>query len=146
VSPRTHLTSVDDIPEQGGWLFTVEESDGSLGEVFLLELDDGIAAWRNCCQHETDQELYREGIGAVVRDGGIVCPKHGSVFDAVTGHCDNGPAAGSDLAEVAVTEELGEVYLTDEDVEFSHEGPAGAGGDGDDDDDDVPDSTSHLRF
>ncbi len=144
VSPRTHLTSADDVPEQGGWLFTVEEPDGSLQEVFLLRLADGVAAWRNYCQHETDQELYREDIGAVVRDGGIVCPKHGSVFDAATGHCDNGPAAGSDLAEVAVTEELGEVYLTDDDVTFSHEGPAGAGSD--DDDDDVPGSTSHLRF
>ncbi|WP_254823598.1 Rieske (2Fe-2S) protein [Haloglomus halophilum] len=145
MSPRTHLTSADDVPEQGGWLFTVEEPDGSLREVFLVELDDGIAAWKNYCQHETDQELYREDIGAVMRDGGIVCPKHGSVFDAATGYCDNGKAAGSTLAEVDVTEELGQVYLTDEDVAFSHAGPADAGSE-DDDDDDMPGSTSHMTF
>jgi len=146
VSPRTHLTSADEVPERGGWLFTVEEPDGSSQEVFLVRLDDGIAAWKNYCQHETDQELYREEVGAVMRDGGIVCPKHGSVFDAATGDCSNGPAAGSTLAEVDVTEELGEVYLTDTDVTFSHVGPADAGEDGDDDDDDMPGSTSHMTF
>ena len=145
VSPRTHLTSAEDVPEQGGWLFTVEEADGSRQEVFLVRLADGTAAWKNYCQHETDQELYREGVGAVMRDGGIVCPRHGSVFNAATGYCNNGEAAGSTLAEVDVTEELGEVYLTDDDVTFSHAGPADAAADGDDDDD-IPDSTSHLRF
>ncbi|MFB6207573.1 MAG: Rieske (2Fe-2S) protein [Haloglomus sp.] len=144
MSPRTHLTSADEVPEQGGWLFTVEEG-GDLQEVFLVRLADGFAAWKNFCQHETDQRLYREGVGAVMRDGSIVCPRHGSVFDAATGYCDNGEAAGSTLAEVDVIEELGEVYLTDEDVRFSHVGPADAGGD-DDDDDDMPSSTSHLRF
>ena len=145
--PRTHLTSVDDVPDRGGWLCTVEESDGSLREVVLVRLADGIVAWKNFCQHETDQKLYREGVGTVMRDGGIVCPRHGSVFDAATGHCDNGKAAGSTLVEVDVTVELGAVYLTDDDVTFDHAGPADAvDGDDDDDDDDLPDSTSHLSF
>ena len=144
--PRTHLTSVDEVPDRGGWRFTVEEPDGSLREVVLVRLADGVAAWKNFCQHETDQKLHREGVGTVMRDGGIVCPKHGSVFDAATGHCDNGKAAGSTLVEVEVTVELGEVYLTDDgDVSFSHAGPADAVTD-DDDDDDLPDSTSHLTF
>jgi nitrite reductase/ring-hydroxylating ferredoxin subunit len=133
------------VPERGGWLFTVEEPDGGLEEVILVRFDDGIAAWKNFCQHETDQRLHRDPVGTVMRDGGIVCPKHGSVFDAATGHCDNGEAAGSTLVEVEVTVELGEVYLTDDDHAFGHAGGLDAGGD-DDDDDDVPDSTSHLRF
>jgi nitrite reductase/ring-hydroxylating ferredoxin subunit len=141
---RTHLTSADEVPERGGWPFTVEEADGSLQEVVLVRLADGIAAWKNFCQHETDQKLHREGVGTVLRDGGIVCPKHGSVFDAATGYCDNGKAAGSTLVAVDVAETLGEVYLTDDDVTFSHAGPADAGDD--DDDDDMPGSTSHLTF
>jgi nitrite reductase/ring-hydroxylating ferredoxin subunit len=133
------------VPERGGWLFTVEEPDGGLEEVILVRFDDGIAAWKNFCQHETDQRLHRDPVGTVMRDGGIVCPKHGSVFDAATGYCDSGEAAGSTLVEVEVTVELGEVYLTDDDHAFGHAGGLDAGGD-DDDDDDVPDSTSHLRF
>jgi nitrite reductase/ring-hydroxylating ferredoxin subunit len=161
VSPRTHLTSADEVPERGGWRFTVEDDDG-LQEVILVRLADrcgseapaghsdpsgseyGVAAWKNFCQHETDQKLHREGVGTVMRDGGIVCPKHGSVFDAATGYCDNGKAAGSTLVEVDVTEELGEVYLTDDEVTFSHAGPANASDD--DSDDDMPGSTSHLTF
>ena len=133
----TLLTSVDDIPEDGTYLFTVEEPDGDREEVILLALSDGVSAWKNFCQHETDQRLDL-GDGAARRDDLIVCPKHGSAFDAATGYCDNGPAAGSSLVEVDVSVRHGQVYLTDDDVEFLHEGGT--------DDDAPPDSTSHLRF
>jgi len=78
-------------------------------------------------------------VGAVMRDGGVVCPKHGSVFDACSGYCDNGEAAETTLLSVEVTAENGGVYLTDDDAEFLYPGPA-------DDDDDMPGSTSHLSF
>lgn len=133
----TLITSIDDIPEDGTYLFTVEEVDGSLEEVVLLEFDDGVAAWKNFCQHETDQRLDR-GRGAAVREGEIICPKHGSMFDVESGYCANGPAAGSTLVEVDISVQHGQVYLTDDDLEFSHEGGIG--------DDGGPDSTSHLRF
>ena len=156
---RTRLTAVEDVPERGGWLFTVQEPDGAKQEVILVRLADrcgseapaghseppgseyGVAAWKNFCQHETDQELHRDGVGTVMRDGGIVCPKHGSVFDAETGYCDNGKAAGSTLVEVDVTAEDGQVYLTDADHTYLWDG-----GFEDDDDDDMPGSTSHLTF
>jgi nitrite reductase/ring-hydroxylating ferredoxin subunit len=141
MSARTRLTAVEDVPERGGWLFTVQEPDGDKQEVILVRLADGVAAWKNFCQHETDQELHRDGIGTVMRDGGIVCPKHGSVFDAETGYCDNGKAAGSTLVEVDVTAEDGQVYLTDADHTYLWDG-----GFEEDDDDDMPGSTSHLTF
>ena len=134
--PRTHLTSVDEVPDRGGWRFTVEEPDGSLREVVLVRLADGVAAWKNFCQHETDQRLDR-GNGAAMRDDQLVCPKHGSMFDAGTGYCDNGKAAGSTLVEVDVTERHGQVYLTDDDLEFVGEGGIDDGG---------PSSSSHLTF
>jgi len=132
------ITSVEEIPDGGSYLFTVREPDGSEEEVILLRLDDDVTAWKNFCMHETDQRLDR-GMGAAVRDGGIICPKHGSIFDGQTGYCDNGKAKGSTLAEVDVTVQRGTVYLTDDGVEFAHDG-------GIDDDDDLPDSTSHLGF
>ena len=133
----TLLTAVDDVPENGSYLFTVEEADGGLEEVILVRLADGVSAWKNFCQHETDQRLDR-GRGAAMRDGRIICPKHGSMFDAETGYCDNGKAAGSTLVEVDVSVQHGQVYLTDDEVSFSHEGGI--------DDDGAPSSTSHLSF
>ncbi|WP_178916183.1 Rieske 2Fe-2S domain-containing protein [Natronomonas gomsonensis] len=133
----TLLTAVEDVPENGSYLFTVEEADGGLEEVILVQLADGVSAWKNFCQHETDQRLDR-GRGAAMREGQIICPKHGSMFDAETGYCDNGKAAGSTLVEVDVSVRHGQVYLTDDEVSFSHEGGI--------DDDGAPSSTSHLSF
>ena len=133
----TLVTAVDEIPDDGSYRFTVEEADGGTEEVILLRLDDGVSAWKNFCRHERDQRLDR-GRGAALRDDRIICPKHGSSFDVESGYCDDGPAAGSTLAEVDVTVRYGQVYLTDDDLEFGHEGGS--------DDDGSPDSTSHLRF
>ena len=152
---RTRLTTVDEVPENGSFLFTVRERDGTEEEVILVrcgpegdgdaEAEGGtgdeegtVRAWRNFCQHETDQRLDR-GFGAAVREGEIVCPKHGSMFDTCSGYCDNGKAADSYLSDVEVTVEDGDVYLTDSEVRYSHDG-------GIDDDDGGPSSTSHLSF
>jgi nitrite reductase/ring-hydroxylating ferredoxin subunit len=181
---RTRLTTVEEVPENGSFLFTVRERDGTEEEVILVrcspaaggdvEADAGdvdgdagdddsdaddaadrphagasggadddrewtVRAWRNFCQHETDQRLDR-GFGAAVRDGEVVCPKHGSMFDTCTGYCDRGKAADSYLSDVEVTVDDGVVYLTDAAVEFSHTGGVADG------DDDGPSSTSHLSF
>ncbi|PSP33816.1 (2Fe-2S)-binding protein [Halobacteriales archaeon QH_10_70_21] len=133
----TLVASADDVPDVGSYLFTVREADGSLEEVILVDLADGVSAWKNFCQHETDQRLDR-GSGAAMRDGRLICPKHGSMFDAETGYCDSGKAAGSTLVEVDVTVRHGQVYLTDDDLEFVAEGGI--------DDDGDPSSTSHLTF
>lgn len=135
----TRLTAVADVPENSSHLFTVREADGSEEEVILVRLADGVAAWKNFCQHETDQRLDR-GFGAAMRDGEIICPRHGSMFDGCTGYCDNGEAAGSTLVAVDVTVEDGVVYLTDGECEYLHEGGI------EDDDDDMPSSSSHLTF
>ena len=137
---RYRLTDLETVREEGSWLFTVKSSIEDEQEVFLLPCEDGVEAWVNRCTHE-DQRLYREEVGAVTRDGAVVCPKHGSAFDACEGNCENGPAAGSTLPGVEVTVENGQVYLTDDDVRYLHDGPAE-----DDDDDDMPSSSSHLSL
>ena len=141
---RTRVADVEEVPEVGSYLFTVRESGGDEEEVILVRCEDGestVKAWKNFCQHETDQRLDRgTGNGAVMRDGGVVCPKHGSVFDSCSGYCDNGKAAGSTLVEVDIEVEDGSVYLTDDDLTYRHDGGI------DDDDDDMPSSSSHLTF
>ncbi len=101
--------------------------------------DDGVEAWINRCTHEAQR--LDTGRGVAMRDGQIICPKHGSMFDACSGYCDNGEAADTTLPSVDVTVEDGVVYLTDDDVTFAHEGGIDDGGD-----DDGPASTSHIGF
>ena len=135
----TRLTALETVRESGSWLFSAVGPRGDPVEVTLVPCADGVRAWVNTCTHEA-QRLDRGGdVGAIFREGEIVCPKHGSTFGVCDGGCDNGPAAGSALVGVDVAVNRGEVYLTDEAYEFEHAG-------GIDDEDDLPDSTSHLRF
>jgi nitrite reductase/ring-hydroxylating ferredoxin subunit len=138
VSP-TRLTDVETVHEAGSYLFTAVDGRGDREEVTVVPCEDGVEAWVNTCTHEY-QRLDRGGdVGAVTRDGHLVCPKHGSLFDTCDGSCSNGPAAGSPLVSVDIAVNRGTVFLTDDDYEFDHEG-------GIEDDDALPDSTSHLRF
>lgn len=137
MSGRTRLTTVETVHENRSWLFTVRDEFGEDNEVVLVPCGDGVEAWVNRCTHEA-QRLDR-GFGAAMRDGEIICPKHGSMFDACSGDCDNGEAAGTTLVSVAVTIDDGVVYLTDDDFTFRHEGSI-------DGEDDGPGSTSHLGF
>ncbi|SDJ48370.1 Ferredoxin subunit of nitrite reductase or a ring-hydroxylating dioxygenase [Halovenus aranensis] len=138
---RHRLTSVETVEDEGAWLFTVRDAHDTNQEVMLVPCEEtGVTAWVNNCTHE-DQRLYRDEIGVVTRDGGIVCPKHGSIFDSCSGGCENGPAADTTLLSVDVTVDDGSVYLTDDAVDFLWKG-----GDSSDDDDSGPSSTSHLTF
>ncbi|NEU56884.1 Rieske 2Fe-2S domain-containing protein [Halorussus sp. MSC15.2] len=168
MTERTRLTTVETVCDQRSWLFTVRDQYDEPDEVVLVPCEDGrtdadettpsVEAWVNRCTHEA-QRLDR-GFGAAMRDGQIICPKHGSMFDTCSGYCDNGEAADTTLVSVEVAVEDGAVYLTDDDYDFSHEGAiedgderGGEDGDGssdtDDDDgsgDDMPSSTSHIGF
>jgi len=133
------ITAIEEVPERGSHLFTVGDSHGTDHEVILVRCaeDPGVRAWINVCPHEY-QRLDR-GRGAAMREGEIVCPKHGSMFDACAGDCDNGEAAGTTLTAVGIAVEDGAVHLADEDYTYRHDGAR-------DDDNDGPSSTSHIGF
>ncbi|CDK39749.1 Rieske 2Fe-2S domain-containing protein [Halorubrum sp. AJ67] len=144
------LTTVETVREQGSWAFTAREGDTDR-EVFLVPCADepdgeaersdrAVRAWINRCTHE-DQRLHREEVGAVTRGESVVCPKHGSAFDACDGSCDNGEAAGTTLREIDVAVRDGAVFLTDDDLTYLYEGLPD-----DDGDDEGPASSSHLTF
>jgi nitrite reductase/ring-hydroxylating ferredoxin subunit len=134
----TRLTSVETVHDHGSWLFTAT-TDGESDEVVLLPCDDGVRAFVNTCTHEQQRLDRGEDVGAVIRGGAVICPKHGSAFDTCEGGCRNGPAAGTSLREVAVSVNRGDVFLTDDDWTFEQEGGMA-------DDEGNPGSTSHLRF
>ena len=131
------LTTVETVHDEGSWLFTVQDQFGEREEVILVPCDDGVEAWINRCTHESQR--FDTGRGAPMRDGQLICPRHGSLFDSCSGHCDNGEAADTTLPGVDITVHGdGTVFLTDDEVTFVHEGGI--------DDDDGPDSTSHISL
>jgi nitrite reductase/ring-hydroxylating ferredoxin subunit len=144
MTSRYRLTSVETVEKEGTWVFTVRDQRDENTEVLLVPCTDDsgpeIEAWVNRCTHEA-QELYREGVGAVIREGEIICPKHGSTFDSCSGYCDNGEAAETTLVSLEIEIETGQIYLVDESVQFLYEGPSS-----DDETHTSPSSTSHLQL
>ncbi len=133
----TLIAAVDEVPDIGSYLFTVKDAFTNEREAILVTCEEnpGVRAWLNNCPHEA-QRLDR-GNGAAMRDGEIICPKHGSMFDACSGDCDNGKAAGTTLPGIEIAVDDGDVFLTDENYAYLHDGGT---------DDDGPDSTSHISL
>jgi nitrite reductase/ring-hydroxylating ferredoxin subunit len=119
----SRIAAVDEVPSDGSLLFTVRDGF-DLEEAILVALADGVVALRNYCPHWTDVRLDSGG-GATVRNGELVCTKHGATFDRETGHCTHGPCEGATIEQLDVTVRDGAVYLTDDDYEFERLGPSG---------------------
>jgi nitrite reductase/ring-hydroxylating ferredoxin subunit len=134
----TALTTVEHVSEQRSYLFTATDPSGSEEEVIVVPCEDGVRAWVNRCTHE--RQRLDTGRGVAMRDGVIICPRHGSMFDSCSGYCDNGDATDTTLPQVDVHVEDGTVYLVDDGYTFEHEGGIEDGGT------DGPNSTSHIGF
>ena len=133
----TVLTGVEDVHDDRSYLFTATDAKGVEEELILVPCNSGVEAYVNRCTHEAQR--LDTGRGVAMRDGQIICPRHGSMFDSCSGYCDNGDAADTTLPEVEVEIEEGVVYLTDDEYTFAHEDGIGDGDDG-------PSSTSHIGF
>lgn len=111
----SRIASLSELPEDGTFLFTIRDGFDE-EEAILVRDGDEAFAWKNHCQHWTDVRLDKGG-GAPMRDGEIVCGKHGALFERDTGHCTHGPCEGAYLDEVGVVVEDGDVHLAG-DYEF----------------------------
>ena len=89
------LASVDDIPEGGGLVLAEE------GVVLVRGQGEDVHAFSSTCTHQGCPV-------SEVTGGRIICPCHGSAFDATTGEVLAGPAP-SPLPAVDVTVEDGTV-------------------------------------
>ncbi len=119
----SRIADLDEVPADGSVLFTVRDGFDT-EEAILVRLSDGVAALRNYCPHWTDVRLDK-GSGATVRDGEVVCEKHGATFEKATGDCTYGPCEGATIEQLDVTVEDGGVYLTDQGYEFEKRGASG---------------------
>nr|WP_248909791.1 Rieske 2Fe-2S domain-containing protein [Halocatena marina] len=117
------IVSVDEVPRETTFLFTVREiSTDEERESILVRSNGEITGWLNYCQHFTHIRLDK-GSGAEMRDDEIVCTNHGAMFEADTGRCTFGPCDGAYLEDIEITIDDGSVYLTDSDYEFVSVGP-----------------------
>ncbi len=90
------LAAVDDIPSGGG--LVLEDA-----KVVLTKADDGtVHAFSSICTHQGCPV-------SEVAEGRIICPCHGSQFEADTGEVADGPASRP-LPPVAVAIRDGEVF------------------------------------
>ncbi|SFF91410.1 Ferredoxin subunit of nitrite reductase or a ring-hydroxylating dioxygenase [Halopelagius inordinatus] len=111
------IAATDDVPDDGTLLCTLSGGDEKT-EAILTRLDDGtIVAFANYCPHWTDVRLDK-GSSALVRDGELVCQKHGATFERDSGVCNFGPCEGAMLETIDVVAENGSVLLTDDDYAF----------------------------
>jgi len=120
---QRRIAALEEVPAEGSLLFTVRDGF-DLEEAILVRLADGVVALKNYCPHWTDVRLD-SGSGATVRDGELVCTKHGATFEKATGDCTHGPCEGATIERLEITVAEGGVYLTDEGYEFEHQGPSG---------------------
>ncbi|WP_458189162.1 Rieske (2Fe-2S) protein [Haladaptatus sp. NG-WS-4] len=114
------IAALSEIPDDTTFLFTIRNGFDE-EEAILVEHDGEVGVWRNYCQHWTDVRLDK-GDGATMRDGEIVCGKHGALFESDSGVCTYGPCEGAVLDALEITVEDGVVYLTDPDYEFVQQG------------------------
>ncbi len=116
----SRIVALDEVPADGTFLFTVRDGFDTK-EAIIVELSDAVVAFENYCPHWTDVRLDK-GSGATVRNGELVCEKHGATFESDSGLCNYGPCEGAVLEEVSITTEDDVVYLTDERYEFENQG------------------------
>lgn len=117
------IAPITAVPTDSTLLATID-ADDHRREVILTRLGDNeVVAWENHCQHWVDTPLDR-GDGAMVRDGEIVCAKHGAIFERDTGTCVHGPCLGTTLDPIAVTTDDGNVYLAEDGWTVEELGPA----------------------
>jgi len=123
MASRRAVASVDEVPADTTYLFTLEEADSEEErEAILVRTDGEHHAWLNYCQHYTHIKIDK-GSGAEMRGDDLICENHGAYFESDTGFCNFGPCEGAYLNEIEVTVEDGTVYLTDDDYEFVRAGP-----------------------
>jgi nitrite reductase/ring-hydroxylating ferredoxin subunit len=136
--PDRRIASLDAVPSETTYLFTLRKHEGDPREAVLVRTDDGVAGWLNYCRHLIDVRLDK-GSGAPMRDGELVCANHGAYFESDTGYCTFGPCEGATLESVDVSVVDGDVYLTDDDYAFVEDGPIDDGHEG-------PSPTSNVEF
>ncbi|WP_339335541.1 Rieske (2Fe-2S) protein [uncultured Maricaulis sp.] len=93
----TVLARLDALPDPGA-----RASDWEGGAVVLIRRGQTVTAFANLCPHAGLPLCLPDGRGLLHKGETLVCPVHGASFDAASGECTGGPAAGDRLTAIPV--------------------------------------------
>lgn len=69
-------------------------------DVLVLKAGDAWRVYRNACPHQGRRLDYAPG-KVLCKDGKLICPAHGAVFEIAGGRCLQGPCLGESLQALA---------------------------------------------
>ena len=69
-------------------------------DVLVLKAGDVWRVYRNACPHQGRRLDYAPG-KVLCKDGKLICPAHGAVFEIADGRCLQGPCLGESLQALA---------------------------------------------
>lgn len=69
-------------------------------DVLVLKAGDAWRVYRNVCPHQGRRLDYAPG-KVLCKDGKLICPAHGAVFEIAGGRCLQGPCLGESLQALA---------------------------------------------
>jgi nitrite reductase/ring-hydroxylating ferredoxin subunit len=108
------IAAADAVAADETFVFTAERGFETTEGILTRDDDGAVVAYTNYCPHWRDVR-FDKGSGALVRNGELVCGKHGATFEKTGGRCNFGPCEGAVLDTFEVTVEDGAVNLTDDD-------------------------------
>ena len=98
-----------------GGRFSVLREDKTL-PAFVVRYGGGVHAYLNQCAHISVELDWAEGEFFESSGLYLMCTTHGATYEPDTGFCVSGPCKGRRLTALAVVEQDGNVYLTDEEL------------------------------
>lgn len=111
---RNKLCRVEEIPQ--GQSLGIKPSGGGKDDMFLVNYQGQIYAYRNSCPHwpgSTMPVLRNKYLDEGAQH--IVCHGHGALFDIRSGLCVKGPCLGQALTSVALeVTKAGDIYLLED--------------------------------
>ncbi|MDR9411050.1 MAG: Rieske 2Fe-2S domain-containing protein [Haloquadratum sp.] len=106
ICPRGSVTPDDTV------VFTARGPRQTEEGVLVSDAAGTVRAYVNRCPHLIDVRLDR-GEGARIRDGELLCQRHGASFEPESGRCTYGPPVGAVLDPIDISVEAGRIVLTD---------------------------------
>lgn len=100
---------VDDIAIGSGREFPCAQ-----GFLAVFRQADSVSAWLNTCPHQARSLNFAADEFLFTKQGRLVCPHHGAVFDTASGECLEGPCKGASLSPVPVEITDGVVWLRED--------------------------------
>ena len=95
--PGTVLGRLDELPDPGA-----RASDWKAGQSCWSAGARPLRPSTNLCPHAGLPLCLPDGRGLLHKGETLVCPVHGASFDAMSGDCTGGPAAGDRLMAISV--------------------------------------------